>query len=224
MERPLIELQGVARQLGGHAILKDLSLKLEAGVFAAVAGPSGSGKTTLLNLLSGLDRADDGHLSVAGVDLMSAPDTEISKFRSRQLGFVFQSYHLHPHRTALENVSVPLYFAADANLVSGLEKAMDLLRRLGIGEFAQRPVSELSGGQKQRVAVARALVRQPQVLLADEPTGSLDDESANWVFSLLTSEVERGLTILAASHDHRLLERATQIYDLVEGALVARVA
>lgn len=215
-------MESVVRRYDDHAVLDDLNLELQEGVFAAIAGPSGSGKTTLLNLIAGLDQPDSGNVWVAGLEVTGTrDDSALSKFRSTTLGFIFQSYYLHPRRTALENVSVPLYFS-ESPLGPGLTRAHELLRKVGLADYSKRSVSDLSGGQKQRVAVARAFVNEPKVILADEPTGSLDDESADWVLSILAQGVESGVTVLCASHDHRLLERAEKVFDLEQGQLKER--
>jgi len=184
-------------------------------------GPSGSGKTSLLNLLGGLERPTRGTLRVGGLDLVGASDRELARYRNLRVGFVFQSFHLDGRRTALENVVLPLYFG-QASLSRGRERATALLQRVGLEALCHRPVQGLSGGQRQRVAVARALICEPELLLADEPVGHLDDATAESVMDLMVElHREQGLTLVATAHDDRMLRHAGRILELSSGQLVA---
>ncbi|MBI3923996.1 MAG: ABC transporter ATP-binding protein [Armatimonadetes bacterium] len=199
--------------------LKQVDLEVEPGQFVALVGPSGSGKTSLLNLIGGLDRPTRGSIEVAGLDLGKADDETLSQFRRKEVGFVFQHFHLHPDRTAIQNVVVPLYFH-QAPMAAGMRRGLGLLRRLGLEGLEHRPVGRLSGGQRQRVAVARALVNEPRLLLSDEPVGHLDEESAAAVIGLMLElNREQGLTHVAATHDRALLKYATQVATMQDGKI-----
>jgi ABC-type lipoprotein export system ATPase subunit len=203
-----------------HA-LTGINLDIAPGECVVLLGPSGSGKTSLLNLLGGLERPSRGTLRVGGLDLVGASDHDLARYRNRRVGFVFQSFHLDGRRSALENVILPLYFG-QASLTRGRERARALLQRVGMGELCHRPVQRLSGGQRQRVAVARALICQPELLLADEPVGHLDDATAESVTELLIElHREQGLTLVATAHDDRLLGHAGRVLELSAGRLMA---
>ncbi len=203
-----------------HA-LTGIDLDIAPGECVVLLGPSGSGKTSLLNLLGGLERPSRGTLRVGGLDLVGASDHDLACYRNRRVGFVFQSFHLDGRRSALENVILPLYFG-QASLTRGRERARALLQRVGMGELCHRPVQRLSGGQRQRVAVARALICQPELLLADEPVGHLDDATAESVTELLIElHREQGLTLVATAHDDRLLGHAGRVLELSAGRLMA---
>ncbi|MEW6282578.1 MAG: ABC transporter ATP-binding protein [Candidatus Eremiobacterota bacterium] len=223
MDRPLIHLAGVGLDYpGGVRALEGIDLEVRSGQFLAVVGPSGSGKTTLLNLIGGLDRATRGEVEVAGVNLGRCSDRQLSAFRSRHVGFIFQSFHLHPTRTALQNTMLPLYFRDEPD-PGGRERCLELLARLGLQGLEHRQVARLSGGQRQRVAIARALVNRPSMVLADEPIGHLDGETASVVLSLL-SEIHRTeqVTLVAVTHDLSILQVAERTVEMAEGRLVAR--
>ncbi len=200
--------------------LTGIHLDIPRGTCVVLLGPSGSGKTSLLNLLGGLERPSRGTLRVGGLDLGQAGDSDLARYRNRRVGFVFQSFHLDGRRTALENVLLPLYFG-EGSLTRGRARAMQILVRVGMEEFRDRPVQSLSGGQRQRVAVARALICEPELLLADEPVGHLDDRTAESVTELLVElHREQGLTLVATAHDERLLQHADRVLKLDAGHLV----
>ena len=201
--------------------LTGIDLDIAPGECVVLLGPSGSGKTSLLNLLGGLERPSRGTLRVGGLDLVGASDLELARYRNQRVGFVFQSFHLDGRRSALENVILPLYFG-QSSLARGRERARALLQRVGLGELCHRPVQRLSGGQRQRVAVARALICQPELLLADEPVGHLDDATAESVTELLIElHREQGLTMVATAHDDRLMGHAGRVLELSAGRLMA---
>ncbi len=222
MDRPLIACEAVeVRYPGNIQALGPLNLSVAEGDFVALVGPSGSGKTTLLNLIGGLDQPSSGRLTVDGRDLTGLSDRELSRYRSTNVGFVFQSYHVHPERTALQNLLVPLYFT-DQPLREGKDRARQLLERLGLKGMEDRPVGRLSGGQRQRVAIGRALMNKPRLLLADEPIGNLDAASAQIVLDVMAELNREGLTVLTATHDPLLLEIATSTIRLENGVLAER--
>lgn len=222
MDQPLIELAGVSLRYGGGVqAVEAVDLSVPEGQFLAVVGASGSGKTSLLNLIGGLERPSQGTLRVGGLELGKASDAELSHYRAARIGFVFQSFHLHPGRTALENTSIPLYFGTTP-MKEGLSRCRELLARLGLEGLQERPVSCLSGGQRQRVAIARALVNRPQIVLADEPIGHLDGETAGVVLELLSQiHREEKVTLLVVTHDLTILDVAERTVTMSGGRLAA---
>ncbi len=187
-------------------ILSGLDLLVPAGELVCVRGPSGSGKSTLFGLLAGLDHPTTGTVEVAGTDLTGLDEESLARFRSRNVGFVFQSFHLLPNLTALENVAVPLEIAGVRDAV---DRARDLLDSFGIGERGYHLPSQMSGGEQQRVAIARAVSNEPRVVFADEPTGNLDEETGARIAELLVGVRDRtGATVLVATHDVELASRA----------------
>jgi putative ABC transport system ATP-binding protein len=197
--------------------LQDVTFEIPRGEFVAIMGPSGSGKSTLLNLLGGLDRPTSGRVEVGGLDLGRATEQELDRHRRETVGFVFQSFHLNPRRTTLENVILPLVFSGQG-IPDNRTRGLQCLDLVGLADLAWRSVSTLSGGQRQRVALARALVNSPQVLLADEPVGNLDAVTGTEIVDLLAAlNQEQGITIVAVSHDTRLLRMARRTIRLVAG-------
>jgi putative ABC transport system ATP-binding protein len=201
----MIELQSVTRtyKMGYEEIraLDGVSLKVAEGEFVAVVGPSGSGKSTLLHVIGGLDTPTAGKVTVNGQDLSRASDRQLSAYRNAQVGFVFQSFNLQPTYTALENVALPLVFAR-APRKEQLARAQQALEAVGLAGRVRHKPTELSGGERQRVSIARALVNDPRLLLADEPTGNLDTATGTAIVELLAQlNHERGLTVLVVTHD-----------------------
>ncbi len=199
-------------------VLDGLSLEVEQGDFVAVVGPSGSGKSTLLHLLGGLDVHYQGDVEVAGVKLAGLKDKELARFRNQHVGFVFQSFHLIPNLSAVENVLMPSHFGA-ANL-EARKRAESLLDRVGLLAKKDRSPVRLSGGERQRVAIARALFTGPKLLLCDEPTGNLDAATGAGVISLFEELHREGLTLLAVTHEDRMSTAARRVLRLKEGRLV----
>ncbi len=199
------------------AALRGVDLDIPAGTFAAVTGRSGSGKTTLLNLIGGLDRATTGEVYLAGRPLSALLERELTEMRRYQVGFVFQSFALLPTLSAFDNVSLPLRIVA-ADRQERDERTQRCLELVGLAEWAGHRPYELSGGQQQRIAIARALVQDPPLILADEPTGELDSETAREIFGLFRRLVaERGVTVVAALHDPLVGEYATLSLPLLDG-------
>jgi lipoprotein-releasing system ATP-binding protein len=200
-------------------VLRDLDLAVERSEMVAIVGASGVGKSTLLHVLGGLDRADSGRVQVGDVDLTTIADGELVAFRNRHVGFVFQFHHLLPEFNALENAAMPLRIAR-LKMAEAHPKAEALLRRVGLGDRLDHRPGMLSGGEQQRVAIARALVRQPSLLLADEPTGDLDEGTADALHALLRQmHAEFGLTAIIATHNPRLAQQCDRVLRLEGGSL-----
>lgn len=199
-------------------VLDGLSLDVADGDFVAVVGPSGSGKSTLLHLLGGLDVHYQGDVEVAGVKLSGLKDKELARFRNQHVGFVFQSFHLIPNLSAVENVLMPSHFGAASP--EARKRAEALLDRVGLLAKKDRTPVRLSGGERQRVAIARALFTGPRLLLCDEPTGNLDAATGAGVISLFEELHREGLTLLAVTHEERMSSAARRVLRLKEGRLV----
>ena len=201
------------------SVLRGIDLDIEAGEFVAAAGPSGSGKSTLLNLMGGLDRPDSGIVRLDGVDLGRYDDRTLAGVRNRKLGFVFQSFHLIPVLTAVENVAWPL-FIKGVGRRRRVERARELLERVGLAEHMHRTPRRLSGGQRQRVAIARALACGPKIVLADEPTGNLDRKTALEIMDLFASLNRDGdVTFVLSTHDPKVASYAGRRLSLMDGVL-----
>jgi lipoprotein-releasing system ATP-binding protein len=202
-------------------VIRDLDLQVGKGEMVAVVGASGAGKSTLLHLLGGLDRPDSGDVRVGDVDVAGIGDRQLVAFRNRHVGFVFQFHHLLPEFSAIENAEMPLRIAR-VGMAEARPLASQLLQRVGLGERLEHRPGMLSGGEQQRVAVARALVMQPSLLLADEPTGDLDETTADALHQLLRDmHAEFGLTAIIATHNPRLAARCDRIFRLEGGSLKA---
>ena len=200
-------------------VLKGINLNIEGGELVAIMGSSGSGKSTLLNILGMLDTADKGDYILDSFKIENLNETKAAKYRNKFLGFIFQSFNLINYKTALENVSLPLYYQG----ISRKERqqiALDYLDRVGLKEWATHLPSELSGGQKQRVAIARAMASKPKVLLADEPTGALDTKTSCDVMDLIQKINEEGKTILVVTHELEIAKMCKRIVKLKDGVIV----
>jgi len=221
----ILRAENLHRHLGqGEArvhVLRGLNLELQAGRLYAVAGPSGCGKSTLLYLLGLLDRQDEGEIWIAGERMSAASDAERTAARSRLLGFIFQFHFLLPEFSALENVQLPMRKLGRLGPAQMQERARQLLDDVGLSGKAHRLATQLSGGEQQRVAIARALANEPAVLLADEPTGNLDQQNSDHVFDLLAKLArERGHTVLLVTHNPDLAKRADSILRMRDGQFV----
>ena len=219
-----LEARGIVKSypVGGTAltVLRDLDLQVEAGEMVAIVGASGVGKSTLLHILGGLDRANDGDVVIDGARLTALDDAALGRFRNQRVGFVFQFHHLLPEFSALENAEMPMRIAR-ISTDEARRRAEELLGRVGLGARLSHRPGMLSGGEQQRVAVARALIMRPAVLLADEPTGDLDEQSADSLHALLR-DMHRsyGLTSIMATHNPRLASACDRILRLESGRLV----
>jgi len=218
----MVEIRNLHLSLIGGAgpvnILRGVDLSVKSGETISIIGPSGAGKTTLLMALSGLERPSSGQVRIADTDLTAISEDDLARFRRRHVGIVFQSFHLVPTMTALENVSLPLEFAAAAD-PAGQAKAA--LEKTGLGDRLHHFPGELSGGEQQRVALARAFVANPSLLLADEPTGNLDRETGIMVMDLLFSlQKEHGTTLVLVTHDETLASRCNRSIQMVDGRMM----
>ena len=207
--------------LGGQTVraLDDVSLSIEAGDFVAIMGASGSGKSTLMNMLGCLDRPDSGSYQLAGEAVQAMSSDQLAEVRNRRMGFVFQQFNLLPRTTALENVELPMVYAG-VKAADRHQRALAALQRVGLGERTGHTPSELSGGQQQRVAIARALVNQPQLILADEPTGALDSRTSDDIMTLLAELNEQGMTVVLVTHEHDVATWARRRLVFRDGRLV----
>ena len=219
----MIELKNLHKsyKMGSSSlhVLKGINLNIEDGELVAIMGSSGSGKSTLLNILGMLDTADKGDYILDSFKIENLNETKAAKYRNKFLGFIFQSFNLINYKTALENISLPLYYQG----ISRKERqqiALDYLDRVGLKEWATHLPSELSGGQKQRVAIARAMASKPKVLLADEPTGALDTKTSCDVMDLIQKINEEGKTILVVTHELEIAKMCKRIVKLKDGVIV----
>ncbi len=199
-------------------VLKDISLQVEEGEYVAIMGPSGSGKTTLMNIIGCLDRPTSGKYFLQGEDVLRYKDREMSDLRLRSIGFVFQSFHLLPWESAVENVSLPLSYAG-VRKKERRQRAVQALERVGLGDRVSFRPTQLSGGQKQRVAIARAMVNNPKILLADEPTGSLDSKSGEQIMELFRKLNEDGMTVIMITHDRAIASNAKRVVNIIDGMI-----
>jgi len=207
--------------LGRLEVLKGIDCDVQPGEFVAVVGSSGSGKSTLMNILGLLDQPDEGEYALGGASVAGLRPVELARLRNRRIGFVFQQFHLLPRTTALENVELPLVYsdAADPD-----KQAVDALCRVGLEDRLDHYPSQLSGGQQQRVAIARAVVTNPELILADEPTGNLDQESTEEIMQLFCELNRSGRTIVLITHDPELAARCTSILRIDGGRLIREAA
>lgn len=219
MSETVIDLKDVSLTLGSGAarvdVLKDVSLEVGAGELAGVVGPSGSGKTTLLMVVAGLEGVDQGEVRIAGAALNGMSEDRLATFRGRTIGIVFQSFHLIPNMTALENVAVPLELAGRRNAFA---EARAELTAVGLGERLSHYPGQLSGGEQQRVAIARALAPKPKLVIADEPTGNLDQATGKQIADLLFATArERAATLMLVTHDPVLAKRCDRVITMRSG-------
>ena len=220
----VIALEGVEKvyQSGRveYPALRGVDLQVNAGELVAVVGPSGSGKSTILNIITGIDRPTAGAVTVTGRDLVELSEEELAIWRGEHIGIVFQFFQLLPTLTALENVMLPLDFSKSGSVAERQERARIRLDQVGLGDKLDNFPSELSGGEQQRVAIARALISDPAILVADEPTGNLDTDTAMEMFEVLGTVNEDGTTIVYVTHDPSLADQAHRVVSIRDGRVV----
>jgi len=222
--RRMLSIDRVVKRYGARTVLDGLSLQLAAGSVVAIVGESGSGKSTLLNIIAGLEPVDAGSVLLAGTDIAGLADDARTRLRCHAVGFVFQAFHIVPHLNALENTQLPLVLQGVAAAERG-RRALAMLQAVGLGDRAGAMPRELSGGELQRIAIARALVHAPALVLADEPTGNLDPETAGTVLALLVDGARRGRSaLLLVTHSERAAATADRVLRLEGGQLVAATA
>lgn len=219
----MIQLQDISKVYQGKNVithaLNGITLSMRAGEYVCFFGKSGCGKTTLLNILGGMDRPTSGNFYYIDEDVSKMKSNDLARFRNREVGYIFQSFHLLPDFTALENVAMPLGYG-------GMKKkerdklASKMLERVGLGEKCRSFPTELSGGEQQRVAIARALVHNPRIILCDEPTGNLDEQNAKGVIELIESMHNEHTILVLVTHDPELRDRADTVYHMVDGRIV----
>jgi len=220
MMAALVQVEGLSKKFGTVRALDDVTFEVTAGEWIAIMGPSGSGKTTLINILGGLDRPTDGRVVVDGTDVANLNERELTRYRAEKIGLVFQQFHLVPYLSAVENVMLAQYFHS----VADEKEAARALVRVGLGDRLDHLPSQLSGGEQQRVAVARALINQPKLILADEPTGNLDEANEHTVLDLLQDLHATGHTILVVTHSAAIGRMADRRIELAHGRLTQIVA
>ena len=199
-------------------VLKDINFGIDEGEYVAIMGPSGSGKSTLMNIIGCLDQATSGQLLIDGRDVSKCTDNEMASVRLHKIGFIFQNFQLLPYESALENVALPLSYAG-VPVRERRARAAEALKRVGLEERMKFTPTQLSGGQKQRVAIARAMINRPKILLADEPTGALDQASGRAVMELFQSLNDEGVTVLMITHDAAIAHHAKRIVEIWDGEL-----
>lgn len=221
----MIEIRQVVKTYKGLSgevtALNGISFHVSAGEFLVITGRSGSGKTTLINMITGLDRPTSGEVLVGGEPVNRLSSDQAARWRGRTLGVVFQSFELLPTLTVLQNVMLPMDFARRYSVREGSQRALDLLERVGIADHAHKRPSALSGGQQQRVAIARALANDPAIVVADEPTGSLDSGTATAVIDVFETLAIQGRTILLVTHDQEIAGRGSRVVTLLDGEIAA---
>lgn len=216
----MIEIEGITKSFGQLQVLKGIDLNIDKGEVVSIVGPSGAGKTTLLQIIGTLDKADSGRIIINGTDVSRMKEKELSAFRNKEIGFVFQFHQLLPEFTALENVTIPALIKG-VSMADARKKSLEMLDFLGLSARASHKPAELSGGEKQRVAVARALINNPSVVLADEPSGSLDTKNKEELHNLFFELRDKlGQTFVIVTHDEGLAAQTDRTIHMLDGRIV----
>jgi len=220
-QQQIIRVERVTKHYGDVAVLKGVDLTVNAGQFTAIMGKSGSGKSTLLGIIAGLEKPDEGQVVVMGQNLAGMGDKEMATLRRSSIGIVFQGFSLIPSLTALDNVLLPTFFATETSVAERRQRGVDLLKQVGLGERLHYHPATLSGGEQQRVAIARALMNSPAILLADEPTGNLDQETGASVLELLLDLGRtHGTGLLMVTHDPDVAAKAGHVVEMKDGRII----
>ena len=226
--KALIRLQNVVKTYitaaGPFTALKGINLEVFPGEFLAITGKSGAGKTTLVNMISGTDRLTSGEVWVGDVNVHSMNSNRLAQWRGRNMGIVYQSFHLLPNLTLLENVLLPMDFCGQYRPRLSREKALELLKEVELGEHVRKLPGQISGGQQQRVAIARALANDPAILVADEPTGRLDSLTAEVIYQIFESLVKQGKTIVMVTHDRSVIGRVSRALEIQDGEVITNAS
>ena len=216
MNKELIVLEGLSKVYDDFTpALDNVNLSIDNGEWTSIIGPSGSGKTTLLNMISCLDKPTNGSIMINGIKVSDLNRTELTRFRRENIGLIFQQHYLIPYLSALENVMLAMYY----NSVVDEDKAIQTLKRVGLGHRLHSIPSKLSGGEQQRVCIARSLINNPRILIADEPTGNLDQENGNLVLNLIKDLHEEGNTILLVTHNLEIAKKGNKILEIIDGKI-----
>ncbi len=222
----MIEMKNVSKiyNMGKEKViaLDDVSLKINKGEFVAIVGPSGSGKSTLMHIVGGLDSPTNGDIFIEGNDISKLKDKKLSKYRNEKIGFVFQAFNLENSQTALENVMMPLIFAG-VSKKERKERAKKALEIVGLSNLEKHKPNEMSGGQRQRVSIARALVNNPQIVFADEPTGNLDSKSGESIMNLFHEINNKGFTVIMVTHNPEEAKRAKRVIEIKDGRIISDI-
>lgn len=220
---PLVQVVEVVKSFpvgGGEVtVLKGISFDVQPGEFVSIVGPSGNGKSTLLNMITGIDRPTDGRVIVTGLEIQKMSENKLAAWRGQHVGIVFQFFQMLPALSLLQNIILPMDFARKYSRGEKRERAMELLEIVGLADQAHKLPSMVSGGQQQRAAIARALANDPDLLVADEPTGNLDTRNANDVFDLFNRLVEQGKTLLVVTHDKEMARRVPRVVEIIDGKI-----
>ncbi|MHA1444340.1 MAG: ABC transporter ATP-binding protein [Candidatus Hodarchaeales archaeon] len=218
MNNELIVLENLSKIYDGNTTaLANISLSINKGEWTSIIGPSGSGKTTLLNMISCLDKPTNGSIIINGIDVSNLNRTELTRFRRENIGLIFQQHYLIPYLSSLENVMIAMYY----NNVVDEEEAIQTLKRVGLGHRLHSIPSKLSGGEQQRVCIARSLINNPRILIADEPTGNLDQKNGEIVLDLIKGLHEEGNTILLVTHNHEIAKKGNRILEIIDGKITS---
>lgn len=217
----VIEITGISKEYKNTGkVLSDVNLTFESGKLYGIMGPSGSGKSTLLNIIGTLESATEGNVRIMGKDIEGFSEKEYAVLRVKHIGFIFQNFYLNPYLNAFENVIVPMRVNDEIDEKDRKAKAENLLKQFGLEERMEHLKSQMSGGEQQRVAIARALANEPDIILADEPTGNLDEENEIIIFKCLKELAEKGKTVIVVSHNEIVKEYADEIVNIVKGKIV----
>jgi len=222
---PRIEVRALHKayhtSAGDFPALRGVDMQVWPGEFVSVHGKSGAGKSTLVNMITGIDRPTSGEVFIDGVSIPSMPDDRLARWRGKNMGVVFQFFQLLPSLTLIENITLAMDFSGMYPIKERQDRALALLEQVGLADHARKVPSKMSGGQQQRVAIARALANDPRLLVADEPTGNLDSQTAAGILDLFEDLVERGRSLLVVSHDRELSQRAGRVIEIEDGRIVA---